>query len=382
VSGPRARYRWSVLAAGTGAQAAFSAVALGLPALAPELREEFGLSLGQVGVVLGAVWLGTTLTLLPWGLLADRVGERWVLAAGLAACGLVLVPAGRASGFWDVVILVFLAGATGASVNAASGRAVMGWFAPDERGLALGIRQTAIPAGGLIAAVVLPALEAGDAFAFLAGVCLAGALVGALLVREPSAGPSVSAGSDRILRDGRLWLLCIASGIYLVAQIAVIGFVVLYLHDERGFSEAEAAAVLAAIHVTAVALRIAAGRWSDLVGSRVGPLRQIGVATGLALAAATALLGAAPALLAPAFVAAGALSMAWNGLSFAAAAELAGRARSGAALGFQQTVLTAVGVVVPVAFAAVAAGVSWRLAYGLAALFPLVGALLLRPLRA
>jgi MFS family permease len=162
----------------------------------------------------------------------------------------------------------------------------------------------------------------------------------------------------------------------------VIGFVVLYLHDERGFSEAEAAAVLAAIHVTAVALRIAAGRWSDLVGSRVGPLRQIGVATGLALAAATALLGAAPALLAPAFVAAGALSMAWNGLSFAAAAELAGRARSGAALGFQQTVLTAVGVVVPVAFAAVAAGVSWRLAYGLAALFPLVGALLLRPLRA
>ena len=53
--------------------------------------------------------------------------------------------------------LLVLAGAVGASVNSASGRAVMHWFAPSERGLALGIRQTAIPLGGLIVALVLPA---------------------------------------------------------------------------------------------------------------------------------------------------------------------------------------------------------------------------------
>ena len=68
------------------------------------------------------------------------------------------------------------------------------------------------------------------------------------------------------------------------AQIAVISFVVLYLHDERGWSDSEAAAVLAAIQVLAVASRIAVGAWSDRVRSRVGPLRLVGVAAAKAYA--------------------------------------------------------------------------------------------------
>jgi hypothetical protein len=70
--------------------------------------------------------------------------------------------------------------------------------------------------------------------------------------------------------------------------------------------------------------------------------------------------------------------MAWNGLSFTAAAELAGRGRSGAAIGFQQTALSVMGLGVPVAFAATASAASWRFAYAVAALFPLAGALALR----
>ena len=59
-----------------------------------------------------------------------------------------------------------------------------------------------------------------------------------------------------------------------------------------------------------------------------------------AVAAAT---GAPLALLIPLFVVAGVLSMSWNGLAYAAAAEAAGTRKTGAALGFQQTLL---GVVV------------------------------------
>jgi hypothetical protein len=82
-----------------------------------------------------------------------------------------------------------------------------------------------------------------------------------------------------------------------------------------------------------------------------------------------------------AFVVAGGFAMAWNGLSFTAAAELAGMRRSGAALGMQQSALSAAGAIVPPAFAAVVAASSWRLGFGLAALFPLLGVRLLRPLR-
>jgi hypothetical protein len=74
--------------------------------------------------------------------------------------------------------------------------------------------------------------------------------------------------------------------------------------------------------------------------------------------------------------------MAWNGLSFTAAAEIAGRSRSGAALGMQQSALAAAGAIVPPAFAAVVAASSWRIGFAGAAVFPLAGVLLLRPLRA
>ena len=93
------------------------------------------------------------------------------------------------------------------------------------------------------------------------------------------------------------------------------------------------------------------------------------------------LLSAPLPLLIASFILAGGLSMSWNGLSFTAAAEIAGRARAGAALGMQQSALAAAGAVVPPAFAAIVAASSWRLGFALTAVFPLAGVALLRPLR-
>ena len=372
-----------MLAAGTAAQTSFSAVTIGLPVLAPALRDAYDLSLFRVGIVLDSVWIGTMLTLLPWGVLADRLGERLVLAIGLGGCGAALIAAAQAGSFAQLFVLLALAGAAGASVNSASGRAVMQWFPASERGFALGVRQTAIPLGGLVAAVALPVLGVHSGFLFLAALCFAGAIFGAAVIREREAAADVlePRGLRRTLRDSRLWWLCGGSSLYVAAQIAVTGFVVLFLHDERGFSPGEAAAVLAGIQVLATVLRIAAGRWSDLLGSRIVPLRRVGLASSVTLALAAAVLEAPAVVLVPAFILAGGLAMSWNGLSFTAAAELAGRGRSGAAIGMQQTALSAAGAVVPPAFAALVAATSWRAGFALAAVFPLVGVQLLRPLR-
>ncbi len=372
-----------MLAAGTAAQTSFSAVTIGLPVLAPALRDAYDLSLFRVGIVLDSVWIGTMLTLLPWGVLADRLGERLVLAIGLGGCGAALIAAAHAGSFAQLFVLLALAGAAGASVNSASGRAVMQWFPASERGFALGVRQTAIPLGGLVAAVALPVLGVHSGFLFLAALCFAGAIFGAAVIREREAAADVlePRGLRTTLRDSRLWWLCGGSSLYVAAQIAVTGFVVLFLHDERGFSPGEAAAVLAGIQVLATVLRIAAGRWSDLLGSRIVPLRRVGLASSVTLALAAAVLEAPAVVLVPAFILAGGLAMSWNGLSFTAAAELAGRGRSGAAIGMQQTALSAAGAVVPPAFAALVAATSWRAGFALAAVFPLVGVQLLRPLR-
>ena len=91
-----------------------------------------------------------------------------------------------------------------------------------------------------------------------------------------------------------------------------------------------------------------------MLGSRVVPLQRIGLAMTATLGLATVLLDAPLALLVPAFVVAGALTMAWNGVAFAAVAELAGtctqrrRPRHAA-----DRSLRSAGVAAPIAFAAV-----------------------------
>ena len=252
----------------------------------------------------------------------------------------------------------------------------MYWFGPEERGLALGIRQTAIPLGGLVGALTLPPLaDAGGseaAFLFLAALIGLGALVGALVLRGREDEDGIEPTSvARTIVDRRLWRLSTASGLYLYAQVAVMGFGVLFLVDEHDFSEQTAALVFAGGQVLAMASRIGAGRWSDVVRSRVGPLRLVGLAIVAALVVTAALAGGPVALLVPALVLACGLSMAWNGLSFTAAAELAGSFRSGAAIGVQQTVLALSGVVAPVVFAACVTQASWPLAFASAAIFPL-----------
>ena len=256
-------------------------------------------------------------------------------------------------------------------MNAASGRAVMGWFRPDERGLALGIRQTAIPIGGALAAVTSPSLASTGgvpwAFVALACGCVVGSLAGAIWLREPPREPAPLAEQARDpLRDRAMWLLSLGSWLYLVAQISTMTFVVLFLHVHRGVSTRHAGYVLAVIQVIAVGARIGAGRWSDRVGSRLRPLFLLGLALTATMAAATAVVDAPLAVVVPVFVVAGVLGLSWNGLSFTAAAETAGTSRSGAAIGFQQTVLGVGVAVVPILFAATANHVSWRSAYLLA----------------
>ncbi|HEU5278969.1 MAG TPA: MFS transporter [Gaiellaceae bacterium] len=381
---PRLRYRWTILAAGVFAQAANSAVLLGLPAIAPAIRQEFALTLPQVGVVLAAVNFGAVATLLVWGIVADRIGERAVIALCQMGAGGALVWAAYSSSFGELVAALSLTGALGAGVNAASGRAVMSWFAEEERGFALGIRQMAVPLGGAVAAVTLPALDErvslGAAFDGLAAASFAAAAVGALLIRTEPAEEEEHSVLARPLRDPRVWRICIASTFYVTTQLSLLGFFVLFLHDHRGVSTTVASGAFAVTQVLGGIARIVVGRLSDRLRMRIVPLRWVALALAASLGVMVVMLDLSRWIVIPALVVAGVLALSWNGLSFTAAAEAAGRARSGAALGLQQTFLSAGAIVAPIAFASVVHAVSWRAAFLLAALSPLVGYALLRPL--
>ena len=386
---PAARYRWAVLAVGTTAQATVAAALFSVAVLAPELRAHFHLTLTQMGVVLASLSIGMTPTLLPWGLLTDRVGERIVLPLGLGASAFVLAGVGVAPGFEELVLLLVAAGALSASANAASGRAVMHWFGHSERGLALGIRQASVPLGGLAAALALPPLAdaAGLGWTYLAlgGACASAALAGAVLLRNPAGRSSPGAraqASSHPLRRPALWLISSGSAMIIVGQTATMSFTVLFLSEGRSFSTGAAALVLAAAQVLGAVLRILVGHWSDRLGTRIAPLCRLALAVSATLAVVAVLARAPGWVLVPALVIAGAIGLSWNGLSFVAAAEIAGARASGAAIGLQQTLLGVASIVTPIGFAALVSSTSWRVAFLAAGLFPLLGWALIHPLAA
>ena len=214
--------RWVVLGAGLAAQAASCVFLYGLPAIVPTLRSRgaishHGLTLGAVGVLVAAPSVGLLLTLILWGAAADRFGERVVISIGLALATAALVAAATVHGFVALGLVLVVAGAAGASVNAASGRMVIGWFAAKQRGLAMGIRQTGQPLGVALAAAILPPVAARwgvtGAFIAMASLCAVATVVVMLLAADPPR-PAVVAGAPRArspYRDGVLWRIHAAS---------------------------------------------------------------------------------------------------------------------------------------------------------------------------
>jgi sugar phosphate permease len=380
------RYRWVILTTGAVGAGAFAALRMGLPSLGPAVRSEYGLTLGEVGLAFAAVTGGGMVTLVLWGALTDRIGERPVMAVGLAGCGVALVIAAYVSSYAALLAALLGAGMLGASATGASGRAVMGWFARSERGFALGIRQMALPLGGAIASLTLPTLVDAHglraAFIALAGLSLSAALAAVLLMRDPppAAAPAPAVPAPPPTRDRRLWRLGAGGALLVCAQSAMLGFVVLFLHDARDVSAATAAAALGALQIVGALVRIVAGRRSDREGLRIAPMRRIAARNAALLAALGALAGGPGVVLYPVLAVAAVSTMSWNGLAFTAAAEISGRARAGTAMSLQNTIISIGGVLAPTAFGVLVEATSWTAAFAILAAAPLGAFAVLRPL--
>jgi len=350
------------------------------------MRVEWHLSLAGTGLVVSAPVLGLLATLVAWGIAADRLGERRVLLAGLLGAGLTLCAAPLVGSAAATGVLLGVAGAFGASVNAASGRVVLAWFAPAERGTAMGVRQSAQPLGVALGGALLPTLAAhhgiGAALLFPATLCLVSALGVALFVTDPPAagqvaGDGVGASDETSpYADGMLVRVHLASALLVVPQFVTGAFAVAFLVDSFGWADVPAGRLLAVVAVAGAAGRIAVGRWSDHVGSRLGPLRTVAVTT--AAAAGLLCLGAATGvevLAVAALAAATTVSSMPNGLAFTAVAEKAGRAWAGRALGLQNTGQNATAVLVPPVFGALVGAAGFTAAFAVATLAPVLAAL-------
>ncbi|GIF19973.1 MFS transporter [Paractinoplanes tereljensis] len=354
------------------AMAAACTFQYGLPYLIPAFRAE-GLTLAQAGLLAAAPTAGLLFTLIAWGAAADRWGERRVLAIGLGAAGAILLAGITAGGLRALAACFFLAGAAGAATHASSGRLILGWFAARERGLAMGLRQTAQPLGVALAALVLPSLGRREAFAFLGAFCLVAAVLVIAFVRDPAAPVAPDAlPPGTPYRTPVLWRIHAASALLIVPQFTVATFALVFLVDAHGWDPAAAGRLLAAGQIIGALGRLAVGWWSDRTGSRMRPMRQVALGTAVVLAVLAA--GAGTGLAIPALLLAGVLAVSPNGLAFTAVAEYAGRSWAGRALGIQNTAQNIVATATPPAMAALIATTGYGPGFAAAIAFPLVAA--------
>lgn len=334
-----------MLVLSTAAQTAACVFVFGVPYLVPELRSAEGLTLAQAGAVIAAPTVGMVLALVAWGAAADRYGERIVLSSGLGLATLALLGSLFVHGPVPLSLAFFLAGMAGASVYAASGRVVMGWFSARERGLAMGLRQTSTPLGTGIAALALPPLaeHTGLHGALLFATALTGvvALLVTIGITDPPR-PAPPPGKERDRPDSpyrtpTLWRIHGASALLVWPQFTVSAFGLVFLVEVEHWSATRAGQLMALGQLLGALARVAVGVWSDRVGSRLRPMRQLAVANGALLALLAVCAQWPSAASEVLLVAACGLTASSNGLAFTSIAELAGPHWSGRALGIQNT---------------------------------------------
>ena len=239
-----------------------------------------------------------------------------------------------------------LFGAGYAASTPAGGRAILSWFDRD-RGFAMGIRQTGVPVGGLVGALVLPfvAVHFGG---YRAALLVAAALVtittvtACVLYREapgdrppPSTFREVMSGMRRLARDPRLIATTLTCMALVNAQLAMNGFLTLTAVRVVGVTPALGATAFACAFIAATVARLFWGWYSDryMRESRISLLAALCALSALASFVFALLSPALAVLLIPAALFIGFCGAGWNGVMAATLAEIGGADRAGSALG-------------------------------------------------
>lgn len=382
----RGKYR--VLALMTTAQAGASVVQQALGSLAPFLVLQFSLSHAQLGMMFTAMYLGSACFTAVSGVLTDRFGERTMVAVSGGVLALGLAVAALVPAYPGLVLGMGVFGAGYAASTPAGGRAILAWFDRD-RGFAMGVRQTGVPVGGLVGAIVLPfiALHFGGyraALAVAAVLVIVPTATAWFFYREaaadrppPSGFANLVAGMRVLIRDPRLiatTLVCMALAF---AQSSMNGFLTVTAVQVVGVTPAFAATAFAFAFASAMVARLFWGWYSDrfMRERRTVLMGILSALSAAALFGVSALRPGNAPLLIPAALFLGFSAAGWNGVMAATLAEIGGADRAGSALGLTLTAIFGTSAAGPLIFGTIADRTSLDAAWAVSAVIAVLGVL-------
>jgi len=325
--------------------------------LAPFIKSEFDISSAKIGFLASATTLGSTLIQIPAGLMSDRRGTKWIMAAGLLLMGVSAIGVFFIHSYTVLFLLLLFIGLGIGCNQTPATKAIVMWFALRGRATAMGIKQSGVTMGGIVASFCLPriAIEAKSwKYGFLASglVALVATAIILLFYEEAPGHPEGSSedwlewrtGAIRLFFDRDFMLLCLTGILLMLVQYAFAAHFVMFASSALGLTVSGAGAVLGISFVTAVLGRILWSMVSDYLfkARRKMVVTLIG-AVGAAVCAGFALLIAYRStawlyLLAVVF---GLTGLGWNAIYLTRVGEFPGKALAGIATGLNFAVINA-----------------------------------------
>jgi FSR family fosmidomycin resistance protein-like MFS transporter len=321
--------------------------------LLPLLAQTFGLSLAQVGLIRSAHRTAMAAFQIPAGLVAERFGERNLLALGTLVAGCAFVALGYVSGFWAILAVLFLAGAGSAVQHPLCSTIISRAFPQDGRRAALGTYNFSgdvgkFAFGGAVSLLLVagvawqaPVIGFGAAAILTAGAVL-------LLVadaRTHAASALASTGGWGV-RDRRGFAaLCLIEVLDSSTRSAFLTFIA-FLLIAKGLPEHWAVLSVPLVLVGGMAGKLACG----LLAERLGIARMIvltELATGGGILAALALPGVGAFLLLPLL---GIVLQGTSSVLYATIGEYVEPERLPRAFGFFYTIGSVCGIAAPLGY--------------------------------
>jgi MFS family permease len=262
------RNRWGILAVLFTVRLTMAFQFQSVAAVAPLLGTKFGVSLADIGILIGLYFTPGIALALPGGAIGQKFGDKATVTFALALMlvGELTMAASEQWG-WQIAGRL-VAGGGGVLLNVLMTKMITDWFAGKEIATALAVFVNSWPAGIAISLLILPAIGVahGVAAVYLAVAALI-AIGILLLLAGYRAAPGVATASVAAARpDGRAILAVIAAG--LIWGLFNTGFAIIFsfgpsLLAERGWSITAAGSAISIVLWLSVASVPAGGLLAD-----------------------------------------------------------------------------------------------------------------------
>lgn len=241
-------------------------------ALAPVMRPDLGLNFAEFGLLMTAYSAGQVSGSVPAGAFVDRVGVGWALVAASLILATGAATLTQAEGLPLALVALLIMGWGYSITNPATARGVLEWFPPNRRATAIGVKQTGVPVGGVLAAgtLAVSALLSWQAIYWLiAAATVVNAIICFTLAEIPkSPGERRSGlltGVVGLARDRNFGALVVASGLFNIGQYNFFTYLTSFMREAAQASQEIASLTLGLAQAVSAVGRIGWGALSDTV---------------------------------------------------------------------------------------------------------------------